>query len=514
MVNCMNEIKPPATSPTSTLSDLSQAVQSTLSQTSEISTSWLRYWTALIRAFNREQMEFADSYLISAQIALQAARENPMSALETIEIMQHKQSLMLKGLFASQNKMTEFMFDQMKEGINALTNTALDSKEGEDLVGFVRREADIMEAVANFPEQIEKIKDEFGFHFNTSAYELIHETDTFLMYQVLPVKEGVKVNNDLKPILLIPPFMLGSHILSFLPYENKSYAHTFANEGIPTYVRVVKDIMENEKVQATTPDDDCTQTQELCAKLAEKHGKKVTLNGTCQGGYISLMNLLSGKFKDVSDTLITNVAPIDGTLSDAISGMPSMHHDFVTTTLPGGGKVANGYMLSLGMRFVAIDREVPLVKVLDQASLQKATDLNPGKTVAALFRWLLKERVHLPLEIAKMSTRTFHEPISEDGTLPVTLYDKPLNVRDLEKLNIKWYQNYALKDDLVTPQCATAANKFLEGTDVIESVPFPGGHVAILTSPYNKRSPVNDWFTSKDGKKYRGPVRFQLDLSA
>jgi hypothetical protein len=308
--------------------------------------------------------------------------------------------------------------------------------------------------------------------------------------------------------------MLGQHILSFLPYENKSYAHSFANEGIPTYVRVVKDIDQNDIVQNMTPDDDCDQTRELCSVLKEKHGQKVTLNGTCQGGYIGLMNLLSGTLTEVSDTLITNVAPIDGTYSDAISGMPSMHHDFITTTLPNGHKVANGYMLSLGMRFVAIDRETPLIKVLDQASLHKATDLNPGKTVAALFRWLLKERVHLPLEIAKMSTKTFHEPISEDGVLPATLYDKPLKVADLAKLGVKWHQNYALKDDLVTPPCATAANKFLEGTDVIESVAFPGGHVAILTSPYNKRAPVNDYFTAKDGTKYRGPVKFQLDISA
>jgi hypothetical protein len=307
--------------------------------------------------------------------------------------------------------------------------------------------------------------------------------------------------------------MLGVHILSFLPYENKSYAHSFANEGVPTYVRVVKDIMSNEKVQRTTPEDDCLQTIELCSKLKEMHGKKVVLNGTCQGGYICLMNILSGKLTDVCDTLITNVAPIDGTYSDAISGMPQMHHDFITTQLANGNKVANGYMLSLGMRFVAIDRETPLVKVLDQASMQKATEMNPGKTPAALFRWLLKERVHLPLEIAKMSSCTFQDPIADDGTLPVSLFGKPLKLQDLTKLGVKWYQNYAIKDDLVTPNCATAGNKFLEGTGVVESVAFHGGHVAILTSPYAKRAPVNGEFVDGTGKKVRGPVKFVLDLA-
>jgi hypothetical protein len=308
--------------------------------------------------------------------------------------------------------------------------------------------------------------------------------------------------------------MLGVHILSFLPFEDKSYSHSFANEGIPTYVRVVKDIMTNEKVQKTTPEDDCTQTRELCAKLVEKHGQKVTLNGTCQGGYICLMNILSGKLTDVCDTLITNVAPIDGTYSDAISGMPQMHHDFITTTLPSGNDVANGYLLSLGMRFVAIDRETPLVKVLDQASMHRATAGNPGKTSAALFRWLLKERVHLPLGIANMSSTTFREPIGEDGSLPVQLYGKKLNIKDLAKLNVKWYQNYAIKDDLVTPACATAGNSFLDGTGAVESVAFFGGHVAVLTSPHNKKSPVNGEWVDALGHKVRGPVKFQLDVSA
>jgi len=480
----------------------------------DVSTSWWRYYVALMRASNQEITEFNDGCLIAAQIAMQAAKGNPMSLMETLEILQHNQAMVTKAMMGASEKMTDFAFDQMQEALQALINSVYNT-EGENIAGYMRREAEVMESVADFKEQIEKIKDEFGFQFNnTSEYKLFCETDTFLVYQVLPLKKGVKVRDELKPVLMVPPYVLGAHILSFLPYENKSYSHSFANDGVPTYVRVVKDIMGNEKVQHATPEDDCDQTREICAKLKEKHGQKVTLNGTCQGGYICLMNILSGTLTDVCDALITNVAPIDGTYSDAISGVPSMHHDFMTTTLPNGHKVANGYLLSLGMRFLAIDRETPLVKVLDQASLHKATELNPGKTPAALFRWLLKERVHLPLAIATMSSHTFQEPIADDGTLPVGLYGKPLNVKDLTKLNVPWYQNYAIKDDLVTPACATAANKFLEGNGLLESVAFFGGHVAILTSPYKKRSPVNGEFIDANKSKVRGPVKFQIDISA
>jgi len=479
----------------------------------EVASGFGRYMLALMRATNREITEFSDSCLIAAQVAMQGARDNPLDMMQALEVLQHNQALMTKGVLSAQEKMMDYVFDQVEEGMQAAFNT-LFNVEGEKISGYINREAGVMESVANFNEQINKIKDEFGFHFNSGNYKLVHETDTFQMYQVLPLKAGVKVRDDVKPMLLVPPYMLGVHILSFLPYENKSYAHSFANEGVPTYVRVVKDIMTDAKVQQTTPDSDCLQTVELCKKLMEIHGKKAVLNGTCQGGYICLMNLLSGKFDGIVDTLITNVAPIDGTYSDAISGMPQMHHDFISTTLPSGNKVANGYLLSLGMRFVAIDRETPLVKVLDQASLHKATDLNPGKTPAALFRWLLKERTHLPLEIAKMSSCTFQQPIGADGTLPVQLFDQPLNLKKLADLKVKWYQNYAIKDDLVTPPCATAGNRFLEGTDVVESVAFHGGHVAILTSPYAKKAPVNGTFTDATGKKVRGPVKFMIDMAS
>lgn len=485
-----------------------------LKETPDIAVSWLRYLMAMLRATNREVKELNESLLVAAHIALGAAKENPLSLMETFEMVGHNLSMARKGLIGAQDKLADYAFDQLEEATRALINTVTHA-EGEKLAGYVRREADVMEAVANFNEQIENIKDEFGFHFDSANYKLVHETDGFLLYQVLPIKKDVKVRKDLKPVLLVPPYMLGVHILSFLPHENKSYAHSFANEGVPTYVRVVKDILTDEKVQAMTPEGDCDQTVELCAKIKELNGgKKVTLNGTCQGGYISLMNILSGKLQGVCDALITNVTPIDGTYSEAICGMPNMHHDFITTTLPSGRKVANGYLLSLGMRMVAIDRETPLVKVLDQASLHRATDMNPGKTPAALFRWLLRERVHLPLEIAKMSSVTFREPIADDGTLPVQLFGQPLNLKRLIDLKIPWYQNYAIKDDLVTPDCATAGNKHLTGTDVVESVAFFGGHVAILTSPFGKKAPVNGEFVDANGKPSRGPVKFQVDISA
>src|SRR5512132_3947355 len=112
-----------------------------------------------------------------------------------------------------------------------------------------------------------------------------------------------------------------------------------------------------------------------------------------------------------------------------------------------------------------------------------------------------------------MSSITFQEPIAEDGTLPIRLFGNRLRIGDLAKLGVRWYQNYALKDALVTPACATAGNKFVADSGLLESVPFPGGHVGILTSPYSKKWPADGRFTGKDGNDCRGPVLFQLDIS-
>ncbi|THB64952.1 MAG: hypothetical protein D6B26_04335, partial [Spirochaetaceae bacterium] len=475
----------------------------------DVAANWLRYRNAFTKAYNREFAEFADNYQIAAKTITQALAKNPFSAWQSFSLWERNQTIMLKGALAAQQKLMEYIFEQMQESMVAGWNSVI-NRDGMTLSEFMQREAKVMEAVANFAEDIEAIADEFGFQLDKPGYDQFMETPCFSVYQVMPTKKGVKVNNDLKPVLLVAPYLLGAHILSFLPGEDKSYAHAFANEGIPTYVRIVKNITITEAVQTMTPEDDCTETAEICTKLAKKHGQKVTLNGICQGGYIALLHILSGRLTDCVDSLITVVAPIDGTYNTGINSMPRVSSDYLTVPMPSGNRVANGFLLSMGMRMIAIEREQPLVRVLSQAALQRKTNLNPGKTVAALFRWLLKERVHLPLDIAQLSSVSFYEKVTPEGILPVKLFGKTLDLNDLKKLKVKWYQGYAIKDDLVTPECATGANHVLEGSDLFESAAFFGGHVAILTSPYAKQSPVNGEFTDALGKPSRGPVKFQL----
>ncbi len=473
-----------------------------------------RYWMAWFTAFEHYRHEFESTYLTAARTALTASLARPLSFRDTLHLYRHKLELAEQAFRASMEKMTAFHTDQAFDGYKAYLNT-LFGLEGENLVQFSEREATVMEGVAyDFPKAIEHIKHEFGFQFDSDGYDLVLETDCFKLYQVLPNKKGVKVNQDAKPVLLVPPYMLGVHILAFLPSEGKSFAHAFANQGTPTYVRVVKEIDTTPAVQTMSCEDDCEQTREMCAFLAEKHGRPVTLSGVCQGGYISLINILSGKLEGLVDALITVVTPVDGTEAKSLGGyIQSLPADLSThyayDTLANGNRVVNGEVMSLGFKLLAISKEAPLVTMYNMKALHKCTDGNPGKTAAAINRWLRHERVHLPIAIAEMSAKTFKVPISEEGVLPVTLFGDALNLHDLKKLGVKWLIAYSKGDDLVEKDSAISPVKYVRDDGVVEVTEFPGGHVGILTSFAGacSKCPLDGEFNGM-----RGPVRFHLDL--
>ena len=83
--------------------------------------------------------------------------------------------------------------------------------------------------------------------------------------------------------------------MAFLPGEDKSFVHCFANQGIPTYIRIVKDIHTTPAVQLLTGEEDCLDTRQFCQQVKDRHGKAGTLRGYCQGGFTAMINLLSGE---------------------------------------------------------------------------------------------------------------------------------------------------------------------------------------------------------------------------
>lgn len=386
---------------------------------------------------------------------------------------------------------------------------------------FAHRISHLVKGVSHtYPAAIDAIGKEFGFHFERQpASSKIDETDHFILYQVRPNAPKIKTNPKGKPLLIIPPFVLGANILSFLPDENRSYAHAFANEGIPTYIRVLKDINISESVQRMTQEDDTLDTRRFCQAITKRHGLPVTLNGYCQGGYAALCSLLSGKLDQLVDAFITCVAPMDGTrstgLSQFLENLPSQFNDLAygTKQLANGTQVADGDLMGWIYKLKSIETEVPLLAmwrdmmIVARSSNSNGNPSGISKTAAALNYWLMNERNDLPIAITRTSFAAYNTPISSDGTLPIKLFGKPLNLKRLKAQKTPWLICYGLQDDLVEPATALAPLDYIKA----EVTPFPKGHVAIATSWSHPQSALALHKVYEDGKS-RGPVRFQLDL--
>jgi hypothetical protein len=416
----------------------------------------------------------------------------------------------LSGGFEATN---QFIQSELQAALPALA-----SGEPEACAQFAKRMDQLVKGVAyTYPAAIEDIEPEFGFHFERQAPETkVSETDRFELYQVTPSDSKVKVRPDGKPLLIIPPFVLGANILAFLPGEQRSYAHAFANRGIPTYVRVLKSIQTSEAVQIMTPEDDALDTRLFCKILKQRHQRPVTLNGYCQGGYAALCDLLSGQLDDLVDAFISCVAPMDGTrsrgLSKFLKDLPAVFNDlsYGTKLLPNGHQVADGTLMGWIYKIKSIEAETPLLAMWRDMMLVAHTNGHPAnisKTAAALNYWLLHERNDLPMEITRMSFASYNTPIAQDGTLPIKLFGQALNLKRLAARQVKWLICYGLQDDLVEPETALAPLDFVDA----EVTAFPKGHVAIATS-WSFPQSAYALHSRYEKENTRGPVRFQLDL--
>lgn len=460
------------------------------------------YWTAL------------DSFLFLEQEKLRTHCPGETSR-DYLELLQFNLQIARKGLLSSISSIHDYY---VREGVSIISEY-IDSalNDGENVRLSSERRAKLMKMlVFDYPQAIRKIGPEFGFHFDSGGYVKTDETDRFILYQVLPTDRKVETRKDGKPIVILPPYVLGASILAFLPNEDKSYVHSFANQGIPTYVRIIKDISTTPAVQVMTGEDDALDVQRFCRKVKETHGRKATLNGFCQGGFIALLDLLSGELDDSVDALITCVAPIDGTRSKSLieylQYIPERFRDlgYAIKTLPNGNRIVDGKVMSWVYKLKSMEREAPIftffrdLKMLDRTG----TGFTITSTAAALNYWLIYERYDLPIGITKLSFDSYTIPIAADGTLPVTMFSRKLNMKRIAEKKIPWLICYAEDDDLVDKDAALAPLDFIKA----EVTAFPKGHGSIATSWSLPTSecPLHTPFL--DGR--RGPVCYQLALEA
>jgi hypothetical protein len=267
-----------------------------------------------------------------------------------------------------------------------------------------------------------------------------------------------------------------------------------------------------------TGEDDVRDTKLFCEKIVGIHNKKVTLNGYCQGGFSAVCDILSGELDNLVDALITCVSPIDGTkclgLASFLKSLPEKYNNlnYGKKELPNGNIVADGKLMAWIYKLKSIEHESPLVSFYRDMIMFEPANGGPvqfNKTALALNYWLKNDRTDIPMGITEMSFASFNNPISDEGTLPVKLFNKELNLKRFKEKKIKWLICYGEKDDLVEVPAALAPKAFLD----VEISPYPKGHVAIATSWSNPESLYPLHKTFGEGNQFRGPVKFQLDLN-
>ncbi len=478
------------------------------------------YWLGLTRYLN----DFTAPLLLSTDYfnRVETGRlleENPLDSFQSyLDLFLFSMDISSRGILSSMRIMGDYNRRLLKETTDASSRILLNG-DGEELASLVSRHSAIMEMMSSgFGKAIDDAEAGFGFHFERGTDPLVAETDRFLLYRIAPTDKNVVYREDLKPVLIIPPFVLGANILAFLPGEKRSYAHAFANMGIPTYIRITRDIDESVAVQKMTGEEEVTDTRLFCEKIREVHGKPVTLNGYCQGGFSALYHILSGKLDGLVDALITCVSPMDGTKSKNISlflsKLPGRFNDLAygSKILPSGNEVADGELMGWIYKLKSIEKEAPFVSFYRDMALLGPVNgkkISVNKAAATIHYWLRNQRNDLPIEITKLSFASYNHGVTEDGTLPIRLFGKKLNFKRIAEKKIKWLICYGEKDDLVEPEAALAPLQYVDA----EVSAFPRGHVAIATSWSHPRSECA-LHTRFGEKNHRGPVRYHLDLDA
>lgn len=476
----------------------------------------------LFQGLSSYHREFLLPLLISSKYFSKAELErlfesSPADNFESyMGLFKFNMDILTRYFSGSVAALDDYSQTRLKKWVAAWYNTIFNF-EGDKIGDFISNQSERVANVAELlPKAITDIEPEYGFHFERGENPLFAETDRFMVYRIVPNDTKVATDNSMKPVLIIPPFVLGTNILAFLPGENKSYAHSFANQGVPTYIRIMKDIQVTPAFQLLTLEEDALDTRYFCEKIKAEHNKPVTLNGYCQGGYTAVCNILSGELDDLVDALITCVAPMDGTrslgLGSFLKKLPPRFNDLIygSKTLENGNVVADGKLMGWVYKLKSIEDESPMASFLRDLAMVSPQNDKPvkiSKTAAALNYWLRNERTDLPMSVTRMSFASYNTPVTPDGTLPITMFGRELNFKRITEKKIAWLICYGESDDLVEKETALAPLDYVDA----EVTPFPKGHVAIATSWSNPESACALHTRFGEGN-WRGPVRFHLDL--
>lgn len=189
------------------------------------------YWKGLSGYTN----DFFIPYLLATQYfqrveVRRLLEETPAENIQAyLGLLENNLALMTRSLNGTAVMMESYTENEADELTEALRQTFFELNPTK-LSQFTARQAKLLDLVVNvYPKAIAAIEPEYGFHFERGEHVLADETDRFLLYRIAPSIPNVDLQENAKPILILPPYVLGANILGFLPGEQRSYAHCYAN---------------------------------------------------------------------------------------------------------------------------------------------------------------------------------------------------------------------------------------------------------------------------------------------
>lgn len=385
----------------------------------------------------------------------------------------------------------------------------------EEIERFWSRQAEALDIVLHrFPIAEKDIRPRMGFRFDDARrFRETAETSRAILYQVLPLAEGIVPRLNGKPIVHFAPFTLPENILDLLPDEGISMVGAFANSGTPTYFIHIRDILETPAVQTMNEEELLEDIRYFCELLRDRHGRKVTLSGTCQGA-LPTLHAVCAEFLGIHHAVDAwlGIAPAYSLAAShrvrkQIGRVPRSHRKLalITERLPNGNRVVIGEPSALSSRLWNFDTENPFARLFTDLRDAEKGDLSP---FALALRSYLSSIRPMPLAITEASQRCSMIPIDEEGTLPETLFGSPATLRTPIEHGIRLHVVAGSKDTVVDPDAALAmfqiacVKNYERATyQVVDGA----GHVALMTTCTH---PNSKNFIGNPG----GPLWFHLEL--
>lgn len=357
---------------------------------------------------------------------------------------------------------------------------------------FWERQVEILDIVVNHnPAAMHAIKAEMGCQFDDAKrYVKISETPRSILYQVLPLKEGVVVRKNGKPIIHMSPFILPENIIDLLPYRGLSYVGAFADSGTPTYLLHGKNIWDCVAAQMLSEEDLLLDLKFFAETVHRIHGRKATINGTCQGALPLLHGVCAPQLqldRDVNvwiGTVPAYALSRSERFQENLRMIPKsqQHLSAITYHLPNGNAVVLGEPASLSMRLSNFGKENPLSALIRD---MRGAERGKWSPMSAALRHYLQTIRPMPIQITEMSQRCAMEPITSDGVFPGLLFGEPVSLQHAVKKGMKLYVVAGEKDDVVDLPAALAMFDIpcIKGYGGASSHVIPGaGHVAPMTT--------------------------------